>query len=336
RYSMSLPVAIVGEGVIGLSTALALLEAVPRVKITIFSDRPIEKICSFGPAGLFRIDNPKYRDIGRISFERFSHLYRTRSGDETGIKLLSGTIMSDDKSKLEGQEQAYGDTVYNFRWLGEREKKDLFPNPAKHAIFFTTFASEANRYMPFLRKEIGKYDQVEWKSAKIEKLEQLGDQFDVVVNCGGLDAGKLAGDDDTMYPIRGVALRIEAPWHKHFYYKDLDTFTIPMNDAVTLGSLKQKGRSDMTITDEDRRDIWERYEKIHPAIKGSKVLYEWIALRPGRDEIRLESQNRKSNNGKEFMVVHNYGHASNGFTLGWGCAHKVVAIIHKEKGIAKL
>lgn len=43
------------------------------------------------------------RDIGRISFERFSHLYRTRSGDETGIKLLSGTIMSDDKSKLEGQ-----------------------------------------------------------------------------------------------------------------------------------------------------------------------------------------------------------------------------------------
>lgn len=37
-------------------------------------------------------------------------------------------------------------------------------------------------------------------------------------------------------------------------------------------------------------------------IKGSKVLYEWIALRPGRDEIRLESQNRKSNNGKEFMV----------------------------------
>lgn len=78
--------------------------------------------------------------------------------------------------------------------------------------------------MPFLRKEIGKYDQVEWKSEKIEKLEQvfpslffiektfiliqLGDQFDVVVNCGGLDAGKLAGDDDTMYPIRGVALRV--------------------------------------------------------------------------------------------------------------------------------
>ncbi|GMT14852.1 hypothetical protein PFISCL1PPCAC_6149, partial [Pristionchus fissidentatus] len=327
-----LPVAIVGEGVIGLSTALALLEAIPKVKLTIFSDRPFEKTCSFGPAGLFRMDDPRNREIGLLSFARFAHLYRTRSGDETGIKLLSGTIMSDDRSKLESQEKAYGDTVYNFRWLGEREKNDLFPNPAKHAIFFTTFASEANRYMPFLRKEINKYgDAVEWKQQKIEKLEQLGDQYEVVVNCGGLDAGKLAGDDDTMYPIRGVALRIDAPWHKHFHYKDFDTFTIPMNDAVTLGSLKQKGRSDMVITDEDRRDILERYEKIHPAIKGSKILYEWIALRPGRDSVRLESHKRKTGMGKEFQVIHNYGHASNGFTLGWGCAQKVLQMIQKER-----
>jgi hypothetical protein len=45
-----------------------------------------------------------------------------------------------------------------------------------------------------------------------------------------------------------------------------------MSDSVALGTVKQVGRSDMKITDEDRKDIWERYLKLHPQFKGSKVL----------------------------------------------------------------
>jgi glycine/D-amino acid oxidase-like deaminating enzyme len=33
-------------------------------------------------------------------------------------------------------------------------------------------------------------------------------------------------------------------------------------------------------------------------------------------------------------VIHNYGHASNGFVLSWGCAQEVVELI-KDKGIYK-
>ena len=43
-------------------------------------------------------------------------------------------------------------------------------------------------------------------------------------------------------------------------------------DTVVLGSVKQDGRWDMQITDEDRKDIWERYLKLHPAMKAREIL----------------------------------------------------------------
>jgi D-aspartate oxidase len=61
--------------------------------------------------------------------------------------------------------------------------------------------------------------------------------FDVIINCAGLNAGKLSGDDDSCYPNRGVALEVRAPWHKHFNYRDVNSFTIPMNDSVILGTV---------------------------------------------------------------------------------------------------
>jgi hypothetical protein len=89
-----------------------------------------------------------------------------------------------------------------------------------------------------------------------------------------------------------------------------------MSDSVALGTVKQIGRSDMEITDEDRKDIWDRYLKLHPQFKGSKVLSgnynllnyyltnfsEYIALRPERKSIRLEKQTRKTGSGREYTV----------------------------------
>ncbi|PIO54104.1 hypothetical protein TELCIR_24541, partial [Teladorsagia circumcincta] len=51
-------IAIIGEGVIGLSTALAIKQQDPTAQITIFHDRPFDRTLSKGIAGLFRIDKP--------------------------------------------------------------------------------------------------------------------------------------------------------------------------------------------------------------------------------------------------------------------------------------
>jgi glycine/D-amino acid oxidase-like deaminating enzyme len=159
-------------------------------------------------------------------------------------------------------------------------------------------------------------------------LEELANEgFEIVINCAGLDAGKLAGDDNSVFPVRGVAFYVDAPWHKHFNYRDFGTFTIPMSDCVLVGSLKQPNRSDLEITDLDRDDIWKRYLELHPSLKGAKVIAEWSGLRPDRPTIRMEKLLKKDKNDKSFLLIHNYGHGGNGFTVGWGCALQVVEYI---------
>lgn len=100
-----------------------------------------------------------------------------------------------------------------------------------------------------------------------------------------------------------------------------------MSNSVALGTVRQVGRQDMVITDEDRKEIWDKYLEFHPQFKGSKVLSEYVALRPERTSIRLEKQTRKTSSGRNYMVLHNYGHGGNGFTLSHGCALDCVKLI---------
>ncbi|KAI1732150.1 FAD dependent oxidoreductase domain-containing protein [Ditylenchus destructor] len=322
-------VAVIGQGVIGLSSALAIKQTIPGASLTLFADRKFEDTCSYGPAGLFRLDFMKNKEWARASFERYAEIERNHSPEETGVKLISGHIQSDDKELLDNQDRCMSDIVYNFHWLTERELKSMFPNPSKYAIHYTAYASEGRRYVPWLRKQLENIGNVEFHEQKFSSLKELvdGENFDAIINCAGLYGGKLAGDDDSVYPVRGVALEVEAPWHKHFNYKDVLTFTIPMVDTVILGTQKQEHRSDMEITDEDRKDIWQRYMKLHPTFKNAKIISEWCGLRAARPSVRLEHCKNISPSGRSCHVIHNYGHGSNGFTLGWGCALDVANIL---------
>uniref|UniRef100_A0AC35TPC1 DAO domain-containing protein n=1 Tax=Rhabditophanes sp. KR3021 TaxID=114890 RepID=A0AC35TPC1_9BILA len=320
-------VAIIGEGVIGLSSALAIKQKFPQSKITVYSDKPFEETCSFGPAGIFRVDKVCHREYAKDTFERLAFLEKT-VGIESGIKLLSGHVQSHDRKILEDQETVYGDIVYNFHWLNEREKRGLFAVPPKHCFHFTTYAAEGRKYVPWLKKQITKVG-VTFERKKVNNFDELGHAFDVVVNAAGLEGGKLAGDDDSVVPSRGIAIEVDAVYHKHFNYEGLNTFTIPMSNSVMLGTVKQVGRTDMVITEEDRNEIWSKYLKIHPTFKGAKVLSEWISMRPDRPEIRLEAI-KKSLHNKDYLLVHNYGSGSNGFALHWGCATRVANFIERD------
>jgi glycine/D-amino acid oxidase-like deaminating enzyme len=264
-----------------------------------------------------------------VSFERFAFLER-KYGPETGIKLLSGHIQSDNRELLEGQEKNMADIVYNFRWLTNRELNMMFENPSKFAIHYTAYASEGRVYVPWLAKRLEELGAV-FKRKDFKNLDEVAEcGFDFVLNCAGFNAANLAEDDQPLTPIRGVLFEVEAPWHKHFNYRDLSTFTIPMTNSVGLGTVKQVGRTDLVITEEDKNEIWERYLELHPQFRGAKILSEFSAIRPERREIRLERQTRKTPSGKSYEVIHNYGHGGNGFTVSFGCALDVVKLIESQ------
>ncbi|CAB3398385.1 unnamed protein product [Caenorhabditis bovis] len=334
--SIAPKIAVIGEGVIGCTTAFQLTRAIPKASITVFHDRPFEKTCSYGPAGLFRIDFEENKEYGRATFAWFAQLCKKVSGAETGVKLISGHIQSDSKERLEQQQKAYGDIVYNFRFLTDRERLEMLPNPHKYAIHYTAYASEGGKYVPYLKRQLLEKG-VSFKAEAVENLDNLADQgFDVIVNCAGLNGGQIAGDDNDIRPNRGIVIEVEAAWHKHFNYLDFITFTIPKENSVVIGSVKQSGRNDLEITDEDRNDILSRYYELHPTMKGAKILREWSALRPERSKIRIESVDKKSANGKPYTVVHHYGHGGNGFTLGWGTAMEATKLVQNALGKNKL
>uniref|UniRef100_A0AC35GNN5 FAD dependent oxidoreductase domain-containing protein n=1 Tax=Panagrolaimus sp. PS1159 TaxID=55785 RepID=A0AC35GNN5_9BILA len=96
-------IAIVGQGVIGVSTALAILKRFPKANITLFADRPFEKTTSFGPAGLFRLDKYENKAWAKATFDYLAEIEKQYPGSETGVKLLSGHIQSNEKYNLETQ-----------------------------------------------------------------------------------------------------------------------------------------------------------------------------------------------------------------------------------------
>ncbi|VDM98385.1 unnamed protein product [Thelazia callipaeda] len=344
-------VAVIGEGAAGISSALALIERDPSLNITIFYDVPFEKIVSYGPAGLFRIDTLENKVYGKRSFPRYAELFRKYGGEVSGVNLVSGHILSTNLSELFLQDEIYGDIVYNFRYLREDEMKQFAEQNETDPVFaihFTTYTTEGGKYIPWMKQQLLSKG-VPFVKRHIKTVKDLYNDFDVIVNCAGLNGGKVAsdGDDRNMFPIRGIILEVvkfiidsfkfkfgfvNATWHKHFLYKGFETFSIPTTDKVYIGSVKQAGRYDLEITEQDRSDILGRYYLLQPAIKNSTILSEWSGLRPGRKGgVRLEmttirfpaSKLRNATHSKIVKIVHNYGHGGHGLSLSWGCAETV-------------
>lgn len=54
-------VAVLGAGVSGCSSALALIEQYPNLDVTVFADRPFTDTTSYGPPGVFAVDYGRYK-----------------------------------------------------------------------------------------------------------------------------------------------------------------------------------------------------------------------------------------------------------------------------------
>ncbi|KAG0444921.1 hypothetical protein HPB47_013222 [Ixodes persulcatus] len=60
----------------------------------------------------------------------------------------------------------------------------------------------------------------------------------------------------------------------------------------------------------------------------ANIIGDFVGLRPGRDPLRIERENRIVQDGtKTFPIIHNYGHGGSGVTLAWGCAGEAVRLL---------
>ena len=170
-----------------------------------------------------------------------------------------------------------------------------------------------------------------WRSRTLDSLDAALARAPVVVNCAGLGARELAGDD-ALLAVRGQILHVEQTGVDEWLLDQSDPerllYVVPRERDVVLGGTAQEGDEDVAVDPATAAAIRARCEAAVPALRGARVLREAVGLRPARPAVRLETEARADG-----TIVHCYGHGGAGVTLAWGCAEEVTALVAPVAGL---
>ena len=201
--------------------------------------------------------------------------------------------------------------------------EELLPGYS-HGYSFEAPIIEMPRYLPFLlarfRELGGRIHQREVRS-----LDEAWRAAPVVVNCTGLGARSLVGDD-SLFPIRGEVLRVAPPPVRGFVFDESEVrgigYVISRSTDCILGGTAEDGNASLEPDPVKGEQILARCRRLLPSEARFQVLEHKVGLRPGRPTVRLEAERVG-----ERLVIHNYGHGGAGVTLSWGCAEEAVALV---------
>jgi D-amino-acid oxidase len=207
---------------------------------------------------------------------------------------------------------------------------DRFPEPWT-GFGVTVPQIDVPVYMPWLFQQVRNLGG-QLVQAEIHSLAELAGAHRLVVNCTGLGAQKLTGDE--MFPIRGQVIRIRKPpglppemltaeSHNEI------TYIIPRSQDCLLGGTYHYGDARTEIDEGIAAAILARCARFYPALAEAEIIEHRVGLRPGRRTVRLEVERT----GEGMTVIHNYGHAALGHTLSWGCAAEVAALVQGQIAI---
>lgn len=170
--------------------------------------------------------------------------------------------------------------------------------------------------------------------------QQLRQEFgvDLIVNCTGLGAYELVGDQD-LSPHRGAVIRVDNTGKvtprvtvAHCVANDPSTdhqdmiFIVPRgDDRLLLGGLVEphEWETNIGLNYAPIRDLLRRNVEFLPILAEAELDQAdpvRVGLRPFRGQsVRLEHETGTG-------IIHNYGHGGAGVTLSWGCAEHVAQL----------
>ena len=334
-------VCILGGACIGLSTALALsqrLKSLERpssskctVSITVVSENFPPDTTSNVAAGVFRpfsITGTSQKILDKWTQSTWKWLTGEGTGSlatapERGVFpcfMVEGSDKHDDTLP-------FAKSCVAFHMLGEKERADLrLGTPLGWT--YLSLVVQSGPYLAWLQDQCRGLG-VQFRKQAVASIDEL-DNFDLVVNCTGLQSRELFSDE-SLTPVRGQVIRVAAPWVHNLtmVLKDQKyTYILPNRDFVVLGGTLQEGNWKTDVDPADTEDIWRRCCDIVPSLKSAKILETAVGLRPYRKGgVRLELEHVALRCGGKLPVVHNYGHGGSGFTIHWGCANDAVDLV---------
>ncbi|GLZ36910.1 FAD-dependent oxidoreductase [Actinokineospora sp. NBRC 105648] len=303
---------VVGAGVIGLSTAIRLAEGGARVRV--WAAEPPERTTSAVAAALW---GPDFADPGRTwAYATQAELTLLAEDPTSGVRLCRGMQSSD----LQAEPPPWVDRLPEVRICGPEE---LAPGMLV-GLRTTVPVVDMPRYLEYLVTRLARTG-TEVELRRVASLAEPAAAAPVVVNCTGVGARELTGDDE-LRPWWGQHVVVENPGLTEYYVeatraREWASF-FPHGDHVVLGGVVRPDVWDRSPDPEVAAGIRTRCAAVEPLLADAPVLEHRVGLRPWRPTPRLAAERLG-----EALVVHNYGHGGMGVCHSWGSADAVLALL---------
>jgi D-amino-acid oxidase len=291
---------VVGAGVVGLTTAVRLREAGIEANV-VAREEPLDTTSAVAAALWYPYRALPAQRVTAWSAQTYRALAALAEVPGSGVRMLAGT----ERLAPDAPDPWWREAVPSL----ERTREGLR---------FVAPAVDMSLHLPWL---VGRLHALGGtvQRREVASLDEL--DADAVVNCAGLGARELAGDD-SLVAVRGQILRVAAPEVREWLLDQSDpqrlVYVVPRIDDVVLGGTADEGAEDRTPDPETTDAIRARCAALIPALRDAPLVGVAVGLRPARPAVRLEAEGR---------VVHCYGHGGAGVTLAWGCAGEVAALL---------
>jgi len=336
---------IVGGGAVGLSSALALLEAGYRV--TLVERGTVGQEASWAGGGIMSpLCSWDYQEAVTRLTQRSMGLFA-----EAAAKLHATTGI-DPEYQRSGMLvlPPFRDEVAT-QWcathqveLQHVEAGDCLPGLSGNALFMPEIAQVRNpRLLSALRRRVAMLGCTIREQHEVQHIELTGDRVtalhtsqgrlsaDAYILAAGAWSGKLLGEQAlqmNIYPIRGQILlfKFDTPPFSQILLQG-SLYFIPRRDGhVLVGSTVEEVGFDKTPTAAARDDLLQGVYNLFPSWRTRPLVRHWAGLRPGsKDNIPTIGRHPQLTN-----LYANCGHFRYGITMCWATSELLLNEIEGE------
>jgi D-amino-acid oxidase len=326
--------AVVGSGVIGLSTAIRLVDrGAPPAAVTIFSFGGIEATCSSRAGAVFCGFDCDDAALVADSWRAFAHLAAAEPA--AGVRMALSRCYS-----------VRGDSLPP--WARAIEGAEPLPPLGPYSCGFQVLVPHVDMtvYLPWLAEQARRRG-VAFVSRTIRSFDELfAEGFETVFNCAGLGARDLAADP-AVRPARGQVVHVHNTLGlaESLAAHEPDgsiTYIYPQTRHIVLGGTYERDTRTKSADPAAVAGIIARCRALlrvagHPRwadLAAEAPIRIASGLRPARilpragggenlESFRLEVERRPDGR----RLIHDYGHGRFGVSVSWGCADRSVALL---------
>ncbi len=319
---MTKSVAIVGAGISGLTCAVVFAERGYRTAI--FAGEIGQRTTSGAAAALwFPYDAEPANVVIAWALETYKVLVDLSCDARTGVSMIELHQFSrTNEIPIPDWAHPLGASVIP---TGVEESLTVF----RSGFVMNVPLMDTTIYLDYLANRFIKAGGEINPNVQFKKLEAVDPKFDLVINCAGIGARELVDDID-LEPHRGqvaVVPKIDNLNCAIVCDEEPLMYTIPRRNDCVFGGTNEIS-DNLAVDPAATSTIVAECSRVLK-IDNPRVLTERVGLRPFRKSgVRIERQHLRDDR----TVIHNYGHGGSGFTLSWGCAEKVLALVNLSGG----